>query len=96
MKWKWKIIWVIIAKLVFKHIVKEANRLLLDETYSGLDCATNEEIELANIIADILPKVASSSKDGLTLDEVTIGIFPELRDSEDIDSIPINNICQRE
>ena len=76
------------SEAVFKHIVKEANRLLLDERYSGLDCATNEEIELANIIADILPKVASSSKDGLTLDEVTIGIFPELRDSEDIDSIP--------
>ena len=75
-------------RLVSKHIVNEARRLLLDKKYLELGRGTDEEIELAEMIACTLHEIAPSPKDGVTLDELTIYLFREFDNVENIDDIP--------
>jgi hypothetical protein len=47
-------------------------------------------------IACTLPEIAPSQKDGVTLDELIIGIFPDFKNVEDIDNIPHEEFVSKE
>jgi hypothetical protein len=56
--------------------------------YLELGRGTDEDIELAYMIAFTLQEIAPSLKDGVTLDELIVSLFPEFDNIENIDDIP--------
>ena len=67
----------------------EAKRLLLDKKYSeDLRSPSDEDIELANMIAYILFKVGPNADKGVSIDELTAVIFPEFRKYKTLGDVP--------
>jgi hypothetical protein len=78
-----------IPHVIFKRIATEAKRLLMDKKYEELRRPTDKDYEYAQIIAASLHKFTSFEKadDGPTIDELTLGLTPELH-GRDPDLIP--------